>query len=187
MLLWLGSLPKSGNLTACHVHVEAQLEVVEMSYDKVDWSVAPADATHWEMTEVGRAVWSQERLVEDGKGSRFLSRLACDDDRNFAPDFGFSGDYRNSLTSRPDYIGGVRYAFPRVRTDEISTLEWDEITDSQKYDYEYVSEILHGISRQKALDMKYVLTTLQARLRENRPIDNSERLLLLNLVNASLI
>ncbi|HBO7170024.1 TPA: hypothetical protein L4977_003439 [Pseudomonas aeruginosa] len=69
----------------------------------------------------------------------------------------------------------------------MSTLEWDEITDSQKYDYEYVSEILHGISRQKALDMKYVLTTLQARLRENRPIDNSERLLLLNLVNASLI
>ncbi|MBG3896592.1 hypothetical protein IPC72_25675 [Pseudomonas aeruginosa] len=67
------------------------------------------------------------------------------------------------------------------------TLEWDEITDSQQYDYEYVSEILHGISRQKALDMKYVLTTLQARLRENRPIDNSERLLLLNLVNASLI
>lgn len=87
MSVWLGSLPKSGNLTACHVHIEAQLEVVEMSYDKVDWSVAPADATHWEMTEVGRAVWSQERLVEDGKGSYFLSRIACDDDRNFAPDF----------------------------------------------------------------------------------------------------
>lgn len=158
MLVWLGSLPKSGNLTACHVHIEAQLEVVEMSYDKVDWSVAPADATHWEMTEVGRAVWSQERLVEDGKGNRFLSRLACDDDRNFAPDFGFSGDYRDSITSRPG---------------------WNE--------YDFVEQILHGIPRQKALDMKYVLTTLQARLRENRPIDNSERLLLLNLVNVALI
>ncbi|MFW4586772.1 hypothetical protein ACOAP7_28200 [Pseudomonas aeruginosa] len=129
-----------------------------MSYDKVDWSAAPADATHWEMTEVGRAVWSQERLVEDGKGSRFLARLVCDGDQDFAPDFGFSGDYRDSITSRPG---------------------WNE--------YDFVEQILHEIPRQKALDMKYVLTTLQARLRENRPIDNSERLLLLNLVNASLV
>ncbi|OOH51710.1 hypothetical protein B0B27_10795 [Pseudomonas aeruginosa] len=82
MLLWLGSLPKSGNLTACHVHFEAQLEVVEMSYDKVDWSVAPADATHWEMTEVGKAVWSQEQLFENEKGSLVRGRFVCEGDRD---------------------------------------------------------------------------------------------------------
>lgn len=163
MLWWLGSLPKSGNLTACHVHIEAQLEVVEMSYDKVDWSAAPADATHWEMTELGRAVWSREQLFENGKGNLVRGRFACEGDREFAPDFGFSGDYRNSLTSRPG---------------------WDDV---ERYQYDFVAELLHGVPRQKALDMKYVLTTLQARLRENRPIDNSERLLLLNLVNASLV
>ncbi|AEX55894.1 hypothetical protein PMG1_00023 [Pseudomonas phage PMG1] len=64
-------------------------------------------------------------------------------------------------------------------------MQKEPFSDSSQYDY--ISQILHGISRQKALDMKYVLTTLQARLRENRPIDNSERLLLLNLVNASLV
>lgn len=156
--MWLGSLLKSGNLTACHVRVEAQLEVVGMSYDKVDWSVAPADATHWEMTEVGKAVWSQEKLFENGKGHLVLGRFACEGDRDFAPDFGFSGDYRNSLTSRPG---------------------------CGKYDF--VAELLHGITKQKAIDMKNVLKMLQERLRENRPIDNSERLLLLNLVNASLV
>ncbi|HCR1638116.1 TPA: hypothetical protein ONA83_003532 [Pseudomonas aeruginosa] len=134
-----------------------------MSYDKVDWSVAPADATHWEMTEVGRAVWSQEQLFENGKGNLVRGRFACEGDREFAPDFGFSGDYRNSLTSRPGR------------------------GDVERYQYDFVAELLHGVTRQKALDMKYVLTTLQARLRENRLIDNSERLLLLNLVNASLI
>ncbi|AAF80784.1 hypothetical protein [Pseudomonas phage D3] len=64
-------------------------------------------------------------------------------------------------------------------------MQKEPFSDSSQYDN--ISQILHGISRQKALDMKYVLTTLQARLRENRPIDNSERLLLLNLVNASLV
>ncbi len=161
--MWLGSLPKSGNLTACHVRVEAQLEVVGMSYDKVDWSVAPADATHWEMTEVGKAVWSQEQLFENGKGDLVRGRFACEGNRDFAPDFGFSGDYRNSLTSRPG---------------------WDK---AERYQYDFVAELLHGIPKQKALDMKNVLKMLQARLRENRPIDNSERLLLLNLVNVSLI
>ncbi|HBP5444025.1 TPA: hypothetical protein L6B67_02680 [Pseudomonas aeruginosa] len=50
-----------------------------------------------------------------------------------------------------------------------------------------ISEVLSIISKQQALDMRRTLETLQKRLRENRPIDNSERLLLLNLVNASLI
>lgn len=161
--MWLGSLLKSGNLTACHVHFEARLEVVEMSYDKVDWSVAPAEATHWEMTEVGKAVWSQEQLFENEKGNLVRGRFACEGDRDFAPDFGFSGDYRSSLTSRPG---------------------WDK---AERYQYDFVAELLHGITKQKALDMKNVLKMLQERLRENRPIDNSERLLLLNLVNVSLI
>lgn len=34
--MWLGSLLKSGNLTACHVRVEDQLEVVEMKINKLD-------------------------------------------------------------------------------------------------------------------------------------------------------
>ncbi|HDP3616247.1 TPA: hypothetical protein P6N57_004702 [Pseudomonas aeruginosa] len=50
-----------------------------------------------------------------------------------------------------------------------------------------ISEVLSVISKQQALDMRRTLETLQKRLRENQPIDNSERLLLLNLVNASLI
>ncbi len=36
--MWLGSLPKSGNLTACHAHIEDQLEVVDMM-DDVFWYV----------------------------------------------------------------------------------------------------------------------------------------------------
>ncbi len=35
MSVWLGSLPKSGNLTACHVHIEAQLEVAV--YESESW------------------------------------------------------------------------------------------------------------------------------------------------------
>lgn len=50
-----------------------------------------------------------------------------------------------------------------------------------------ISEILSVISKQQYLDIRRTLETIQERLRENRPIDNSERLLLLNLVNASLV
>lgn len=50
-----------------------------------------------------------------------------------------------------------------------------------------ISEILSVISKQQHLDIRRTLETIQERLRENRPIDNSERLLLLNLVNASLV
>lgn len=76
-----------------------------MSYDKVDWSVAPADATHWEMTEFGNAIWSREQWIHDGPNRLIPGRSSCAGDMDFAPDFGFSGDHLESLTSRPGYTG----------------------------------------------------------------------------------
>ncbi|WP_430316995.1 hypothetical protein [Pseudomonas sp. p1(2021b)] len=76
-----------------------------MSYDKVDWSVAPSDATHWEMMEFGKAIWSKEQWIHAGEDGLVAGRTACDGDAWFAPDFGFDGDYRNSLSVRPGYDG----------------------------------------------------------------------------------
>ena len=76
-----------------------------MSYDKVDWSVAPADATHWEMTEFGKAIWSREQWIHDGPNRLIPGSSSCAGDMDFAPDFGFSGDHLESLTSRPGYTG----------------------------------------------------------------------------------
>ncbi|MER1968521.1 hypothetical protein [Castellaniella sp. GW247-6E4] len=65
-----------------------------MSYDKVDWSEAPESARWWAVDGEGYASWYCEPRVDDFT----LSWVQEDFD---APDFGYTGNWQESLTKRP--------------------------------------------------------------------------------------
>lgn len=72
MPLWLGSLPKSGNLTACHVHHEVQLEAVEM-LGKIHATISLPDGSELEREEL--ATHSAYEMYErDGVLLRYIFR-----------------------------------------------------------------------------------------------------------------
>lgn len=66
-----------------------------MEYEFVDWDQAPATARWWAMDADGKAHWYCEPDV-----APFTEFWFADSER--APAFGYTGDYRASLTSRPD-------------------------------------------------------------------------------------
>jgi len=62
---------------------------------QVDWRRAPADARWWAMDGTGHAFWylAPDRLA----GTDFWYPT-----QTLAPTFGYAGDWRDSLTERPD-------------------------------------------------------------------------------------
>ena len=63
-------------------------------YPLVDWNSAPCNAHWWAMDASGMAHWfADPRLPSFDTSWRF--------EVSAAPDFGYRGDYRDSLTERP--------------------------------------------------------------------------------------
>lgn len=63
-------------------------------YEYVDWSKAPKLAWWWAIDGNGEAFWFCEPNVVAFTDFWFSEPIP-------APDFGFLGDYKNSLTERP--------------------------------------------------------------------------------------
>ena len=66
---------------------------------KPDWSQAPADATYWTMRQDGECLWWKGKPLFDG--SCFYDAVGICHTVGYAPSFGYTGDWRNSLRKRP--------------------------------------------------------------------------------------
>ena len=64
-----------------------------------DWSQAPADATHWTMRQDGKCLWWKGKPLFDG--SCFYDAVGICHTVGYAPSFGYTGDWRESLRKRP--------------------------------------------------------------------------------------
>ena len=65
-----------------------------------DWSQAPADATYWTMRQDGECLWWKGKPLFDG--SCFYDAVGICHTVGYAPSFGYTGDWRNSLRKRPE-------------------------------------------------------------------------------------
>lgn len=65
-----------------------------------DWSQAPDNATAWTMRPDGECIWWNGIPVSDG--TRFTDVVGGCHTVGYAPSFGYTGDWRNSLRKRPD-------------------------------------------------------------------------------------
>jgi hypothetical protein len=66
-----------------------------MPYGEIEWSRAPRAARWWAIDADGAAHWFAEPNIGHDNDFWYAERIA-------APDFGYSGNYRDSLTPRPD-------------------------------------------------------------------------------------
>ena len=64
-----------------------------------DWSQAPADATYWTMRQDGECLWWKGKPLFDG--SCFYDAVGICHTVGYAPSFGYTGDWRESLRKRP--------------------------------------------------------------------------------------
>ena len=64
-----------------------------------DWSQAPNVATHWTMRQDGKCLWWKGKPLFDG--SCFYDAVGICHTVGYAPSFGYTGDWRNSLRKRP--------------------------------------------------------------------------------------
>ena len=64
-----------------------------------DWSQAPDTATHWTMRTDGKCLWWKGKPLFDG--SCFYDAVGICHTVGYAPSFGYTGDWRNSLRKRP--------------------------------------------------------------------------------------
>ena len=64
-----------------------------------DWSQAPDTATHWTMRPDGKCLWWKGKPLLDG--SCFYDAVGICHTVGYAPLFGYTGDWRNSLRKRP--------------------------------------------------------------------------------------
>ena len=64
-----------------------------------DWSQAPDTATHWTMRPDGKCLWWKGKPLFDG--SCFYDAVGICHTVGYAPSFGYTGDWRNSLRKRP--------------------------------------------------------------------------------------
>ena len=64
-----------------------------------DWSQAPADATYWTMRQDGKCLWWKGKPLFDG--SCFYDAVGICHTVGYAPSFGYTGDWRESLRKRP--------------------------------------------------------------------------------------
>ena len=78
-------------------------EIVAVKVDdkewQPDWSQAPADATYWTMRQDGKCLWWKGKPLFDG--SCFYDAVGICHTVGYAPSFGYTGDWRNSLRKRP--------------------------------------------------------------------------------------
>ena len=63
-----------------------------------DWSQAPDVATHWTMRQDGKCLWWKGKPLFDG--SCFYDTVGICHTVGYAPSFGYTGDWRNSLRKR---------------------------------------------------------------------------------------
>ena len=64
-----------------------------------DWSQAPNVATHWTMRQDGKCLWWKGKPLFDG--SCFYDAVGICHTVGYAPSFGYTGDWRESLRKRP--------------------------------------------------------------------------------------
>ena len=64
-----------------------------------DWSQAPDTATHWTMRTDGKCLWWKGKPLFDG--SCFYDAVGICHTVGYAPSFGYTGDWRESLRKRP--------------------------------------------------------------------------------------
>ena len=64
-----------------------------------DWSQAPDVATHWTMRQDGKCLWWKGKPLFDG--SCFYDAVGICHTVGYAPSFGYTGDWRESLRKRP--------------------------------------------------------------------------------------
>jgi hypothetical protein len=74
--------------------VEGNQTMETKGHSGVDWETAPRRARWWAMDADGKAHWYCEPDVAAHTNFWFPAQEA-------APDFGYAGDYRQSLTERP--------------------------------------------------------------------------------------
>ena len=77
--------------------IELQPDVEEW---QPDWSQAPDVATHWTMRQDGKCLWWKGKPLFDG--SCFYDAVGICHTVGYAPSFGYTGDWRNSLRKRPE-------------------------------------------------------------------------------------
>ncbi len=65
-----------------------------------DWSQAPDVATHWTMRQDGKCLWWKGKPLLDG--SCFYDAVGICHAVGYAPSFGYTGDWRESLRKRPE-------------------------------------------------------------------------------------
>ena len=65
-----------------------------------DWSQAPDVATHWTMRQDGKCLWWKGKPLFDG--SCFYDAVGICHTVGYAPSFGYTGDWRESLRKRPE-------------------------------------------------------------------------------------
>ena len=65
-----------------------------------DWSQAPDVATYWTMRQDGECLWWKGKPLFDG--SCFYDAVGICHTVGYAPSFGYTGDWRNSLRKRPE-------------------------------------------------------------------------------------
>ena len=64
-----------------------------------DWSQAPDTATHWTIRPDGKCLWWKGKPLFDG--SCFYDAVGICHTVGYAPSFGYTGDWRESLRKRP--------------------------------------------------------------------------------------
>ena len=86
-----------------HDFVPAIMEGIknaELEEWQPDWSQAPDVATYWTMRQDGECLWWKGKPLFDG--SCFYDAVGVCHTVGYAPSFGYTGDWRNSLRKRPE-------------------------------------------------------------------------------------
>lgn len=85
-----------------HDFVPAIMEGIknaELEEWQPDWSQAPDVATYWTMRQDGKCLWWKGKPLFDG--SCFYDAVGICHTVGYAPSFGYTGDWRESLRKRP--------------------------------------------------------------------------------------
>ena len=79
-------------------------EIVAVKVDDIewqpDWSQAPDNADSWTMRPDGKCLWWKGKPLFDG--SCFYDAVGICHTVGYAPSFGYTGDWRDSLRKRPN-------------------------------------------------------------------------------------
>ena len=87
--------PKTTSVCSSNIGLDSQV----LKEWQPDWSQAPDVATHWTMRQDGKCLWWKGKPLFDG--SCFYDAVGICHTVGYAPSFGYTGDWRNSLRKRP--------------------------------------------------------------------------------------